>query len=70
MHVVIYGKFPGKASMANFNSRKIAASLKYLSIRVERTKIPKSVRMWRLLNLVKFYWIPSQGASQGVRLWG
>lgn len=63
--------------MANFNHGKISASLngsfEYPSVRVEPTKIPKSLRMWRLLNLVSSVGVllkaTCQGTSLGVKVW-
>lgn len=63
--------------MANFNCGKISASLngsfEYPSVRVEPTKIPKSLRMWRLLSLVSYVGVllkaTCQGTSLGVKVW-
>ena len=63
--------------MANFNHGKTSASLngsfEYPSVRVEPTKIPKSLRMWRLLNVVSSAGVllkaTCQRTSLGVKVW-
>lgn len=63
--------------MANFNHGKISASLngsyEYPSVQAEPTKIPKSLRMRSLLNVVSSVGVllkaTCQGTSLGVKVW-